>query len=496
MNKRKILIIGANERMRRKAATLINRLQGAIAVERESCTDVSACFANRRIDAVLLENDAQVEEVTLRIRNAKPGLPILAYADDPSYENTRSTFLAGVRDVLCLRATTSEEIGETLEKVLDPARRTNADETLLISQAMEVATLRGRYLEEQLLAGNPPPFYMNGNRARLLLGKILPNDTQILWRHNAIWEWIQEFGLNNSFLFSTEEDALRLGVILEQDYINQAAFQKMLSVRLERLFARLKDLNCLCAVASCSSDFMSLAMMHRLNEICDLAFYLRESALLDDRMRQNTILSSETYTTFCAKVATRDVEGAVACIDQTVQRLRADMHDPEFARGRLNRFLWNFIAMSSHTEDNSASLRVNDARIDFMRDSIVRIIERVMGASTAGDSASPMTELIRRIDENPGADMSIDFAAAEIGFSRSHFCRLFRQQTGMSFTKYVNRQRIRRAQELLSKTSLSLGEVADIVGISNVWYFKKLFEKETGATVDDWRAQTESVGRA
>ena len=107
-----------------------------------------------------------------------------------------------------------------------------------------------------------------------------------------------------------------------------------------------------------------------------------------------------------------------------------------------------------------------------------------------------MTELIRRIDENPGADMSIDFAAAEIGFSRSHFCRLFRQQTGMSFTEYVNRQRIRRAQELLSKTSLSLGEVADIVGISNVWYFKKLFEKETGATVDDWRAQTAGAGRA
>ena len=165
MNKRKILIIGANERMRRKAATLINRLQGAIAVERESCTDVSACFANRRIDAVLLENDAQVEEVTLRIRNAKPGLPILAYADDPSYENTRSAFLAGVRDVLCLRATTSEEIGETLEKVLDPARRTNADETLLISQAMEVATLRGRYLEEQLLRVHPAA----GRRGRLRL---------------------------------------------------------------------------------------------------------------------------------------------------------------------------------------------------------------------------------------------------------------------------------------------------------------------------------------
>ena len=54
----------------------------------------------------------------------------------------------------------------------------------------------------------------------------------------------------------------------------------------------------------------------------------------------------------------------------------------------------------------------------------------------------------------------------------------------------------RRAQELLSKTSLSLGEVADIVGISNVWYFKKLFEKETGATVDGWRAQTAGAGRA
>lgn len=495
MNKRKILIIGANERLRRKTATLVNRLQGATAVERENCTDVAACFANRRIDAVLLENDAQAEKVTLRIRNARPGLPIIAYADAPSYEGTRSAFLAGVRDVLCLHETTSEEIGEVLEKVLDPACRTNADETLLISQGIEVATLRGDYLEKQLLAGNPPPFYMNGNRARLLMGKILPDDTHILWRNNAVWEWIQEFGLNNTFLFSSGGDSLRLGAILEQDYINQAAFEKMLGVRLERLFARLKELNCLCAVASCSSDFLSLAVIHRLNKICDLVFYLKESTLLDDRVRRNTILSNEPYTTFCARVATRDVEGAVACVDQTVQRLRADMPDPEFARGRLSRFLWNFIAMSSHTEDNSASLRVDDTRIDFMRDSIVRIIERVMGASPVGDTDSPMTELIRRIDENPGAAMSIDSASAEIGFSRSHFCRLFRQQTGMSYTEYVNHQRILRAQALLSKTSLSLNEVADIVGISNVWYFKKLFEKETGTSMDEWCAQMESAGR-
>ena len=41
--------------------------------------------------------------------------------------------------------------------------------------------------------------------------------------------------------------------------------------------------------------------------------------------------------------------------------------------------------------------------------------------------------------------MSIDFAAAEIGFSRSHFCRLFRQQTGMSFTELMNSDVLDRA---------------------------------------------------
>ena len=75
--------------------------------------------------------------------------------------------------------------------------------------------------------------------------------------------------------------------------------------------------------------------------------------------------------------------------------------------------------------------------------------------------------------------------------------RLYLEKDGFDvFLAADGGEGIRRAQELLSKTSLSLGEVADIVGISNVWYFKKLFEKETGATVDGWRAQTESVGRA
>lgn len=490
MNRRKILIIGSTEHLRRKAATLVNRLQGATVVERESCTDVDVCFANRRIDAVLLEANAQVEEITMRIRNAKPGLPIIAYADEPSYDNMRAAFLASVRDVLRLRTATSEEICEVLEKAMDPARRTSADETVLISQAIEVATLRGRYLEQQLLAGSPPPFYMNGNRARLLMGKISPDNSHILWRHNAVWEWIQEFGLNNSFLFSCDDDALRLGVILEQDYINQAAFQKMLNVQLERLFARLKELNCLCAVAHCSSDYLSLAVVHRLNRICDLVFYLKDSELLDDSPRRNTLLSNEPYTKFCAKVATQDIDGAIDCVDEIVRRLRADMPDPDFARERLYRFLWNFVAMSNHTEDNSASLRVNDTHIDLMRDSIVHIIKQVMNTKDGG-SSSPMSELIRRIDENPGSVMNLDTAAAEIGFSRSHFCRIFRQQTGMSFTEYINHQRIQRAKELMIKTNLSTGEIADIVGVSNVWYFKKLFEKVTGASVENWNAKNE-----
>ena len=52
----------------------------------------------------------------------------------------------------------------------------------------------------------------------------------------------------------------------------------------------------------------------------------------------------------------------------------------------------------------------------------------------------------------------------------------------MSPKQYLQKLKIENAQVLLSSTSLSIGEIASMVGIENINYFVRLFKKHTGST--------------
>ena len=52
--------------------------------------------------------------------------------------------------------------------------------------------------------------------------------------------------------------------------------------------------------------------------------------------------------------------------------------------------------------------------------------------------------------------------------------------TGLTPLAYLNRARIENAKELLLKTSLSIAEIAEMVGFSGQNYFGRLFRRQVG----------------
>ncbi|MCK9862191.1 AraC family transcriptional regulator [Paenibacillus sp. ATY16] len=58
--------------------------------------------------------------------------------------------------------------------------------------------------------------------------------------------------------------------------------------------------------------------------------------------------------------------------------------------------------------------------------------------------------------------------------------RIFNKITGCSITHYVNKVRVNRARELLEKTQMTIGEVAELVGFGDIYYFSKVFKKYVG----------------
>lgn len=84
-------------------------------------------------------------------------------------------------------------------------------------------------------------------------------------------------------------------------------------------------------------------------------------------------------------------------------------------------------------------------------------------------------------------ETSVGQAAAMCGFSESHFMKLFKELTGMSFTAYLVTYRLELAAEQLVKTNLSVIEIAGNCGFRNHSYFTRAFGKQYGATPIQYR---------
>lgn len=61
-----------------------------------------------------------------------------------------------------------------------------------------------------------------------------------------------------------------------------------------------------------------------------------------------------------------------------------------------------------------------------------------------------------------------------------HLCRVFKAETGSTLGLYVERARAQRAQTLLSKTDLTLAEIAHRLGFASSTSFANAFQRATG----------------
>ena len=94
---------------------------------------------------------------------------------------------------------------------------------------------------------------------------------------------------------------------------------------------------------------------------------------------------------------------------------------------------------------------------------------------------------INHIRENMHTGISCSDMAALANMSVSHFSRVFRQETGMSFSRFLTDVRVRRADELLLDSDVPIEQVAAAVGFDNPSYFYRVYKRETGLTPGERR---------
>ncbi|MFZ2876873.1 MAG: AraC family transcriptional regulator, partial [Enterococcus aquimarinus] len=94
---------------------------------------------------------------------------------------------------------------------------------------------------------------------------------------------------------------------------------------------------------------------------------------------------------------------------------------------------------------------------------------------------------IQYIQLHLGTPFSLKQIAENSSMNPSYLSRLFKEETGISLTEYINQQRIRAAKNYLQLDTTTITEVAFMVGYNDVNYFIKRFKKIVGLTPTQYR---------
>ena len=89
----------------------------------------------------------------------------------------------------------------------------------------------------------------------------------------------------------------------------------------------------------------------------------------------------------------------------------------------------------------------------------------------------------RRYMEN----LTLDDIAEELNFSIFYLSKLFKKQTGTTFTEYLTNYRVEKAKEFLAEGRMSVKEIAFATGYNSQGYFSKIFRKYTGVSPSEYK---------
>ena len=91
------------------------------------------------------------------------------------------------------------------------------------------------------------------------------------------------------------------------------------------------------------------------------------------------------------------------------------------------------------------------------------------------------------IDDHLSYNINVRNVADYIGIDRTYLYRLFTEQVGVSPSKYITNERLKRAVSLMAHKQLSINEIAISAGFYDLSHFTKAFTEKYGTTPGKYR---------
>ncbi|HEV2737234.1 MAG TPA: helix-turn-helix transcriptional regulator [Candidatus Elarobacter sp.] len=127
-----------------------------------------------------------------------------------------------------------------------------------------------------------------------------------------------------------------------------------------------------------------------------------------------------------------------------------------------------------------------------LRELSILLVRRYVTIQARTDrlSTEERASIVRLVDSRLDVGCSVERVARAVGYSRTHFARVFKAAFGTSVHRFVIDRRIERASILLAVTDLAIGVVAAEVGFASSAHLASSFASRTGRTPSRYRRES------
>ena len=142
---------------------------------------------------------------------------------------------------------------------------------------------------------------------------------------------------------------------------------------------------------------------------------------------------------------------------------------------------------SEYDKQNSDYLTLICSHLTAILILISRSYKNTSFSKTEKQNYQKMLKAIEFIDKNYKDDISLDYLAKKVAYSKCYLSSIFKKCMGMSVWDYITIKRIEEALSLIKTTDKTMVEIALECGFNTTVNFNKLFKKYTNVTPSYFR---------
>lgn len=144
---------------------------------------------------------------------------------------------------------------------------------------------------------------------------------------------------------------------------------------------------------------------------------------------------------------------------------------------------------SDTTRQNNTVLHLKEAVINADGYLINHYVNDILILAESGHHFSNkyVNAVTDYINRNYALPLTLEELAKVVNMSKQGLISAFKRSIGKTPIEYLNLVRLQNSKELLKNTDNSVGEIAELCGFSNVYYFSNIFKKHIGISPNTFR---------